>query len=129
MSSGPKLFGGGSGTSLSASEFTSGSSIKVGKLLGVMLSSLWLTVVAGWIVVEQVVLAIHVTLLESVARLLERWILAAFTGGAETARLAWGEAFRGAVEASPLFAPVLLSAEILLVAAILSGAARRWAFL
>jgi len=54
-------------------------------------------------------------------------ILRAFgTNAASASEVAWGAAFRAAVEASPLLAPVIFSIEIVVVFGLLIGAARRW---
>lgn len=124
----PDMFkGAGSGTvGLDAESFVDGGEILIGKLVGTLLGALWLTIVAGWMTLIQAIAAVHISLLNAFQGMIVSIITAAGVGGAETIRASWGAAFQGAVEVSPLFAPMVFSLEIVLVSALLIWARRRW---
>lgn len=103
-----------------------GGSVKIAKLVGALLGSLWLTVVGGWITFVQAIATVHIRVLDALASMYVRIIRAVGTGGAETIRVSWTSAFRAASEANPLFTPILFSLEIAVVAGLLVWARRRW---
>ncbi|WP_134671727.1 hypothetical protein [Halorussus marinus] len=122
----PADLGGSSDNYVTAGEFVDGGEIKIAKLVSTLLGAAWLTVAAGWIMVMQAVVTAHVRVLDAVAAMYVRIIEAAVGGGAETVQASWGAAFRAAVETNRLLAPVILSVEVVLVAALLLYARRRW---
>jgi hypothetical protein len=126
MNIGPS--GSAAGSSLSPETFLSddGTEILVGKLISTLLGGLWLTVSAGWITVTQAIVRIHIRLLDAASGAVVAIVQAAGAGGAETLRVAWGEAFRAAAAANPLLAPAILSLELVVVSALLLYARRRW---
>ena len=101
--------------------------IKIAKLVSTILSALWITVAAGWIAVARAIAQVHISMLNAAAGMYSQILLAFGRGATETTQVAWGAAFRSAVEASPMLAPVLFSIEIVVVMSLLIGAARRWA--
>jgi len=129
MSGGPKLEGGSGGGTISgppASEFIEDGEILLGKLVSTLLGGVWLTVVAGWITINQAIVQVHINLLDVAARSYARMIRAAGQGGAETLEVGWASAFQAAVDAEPLLAPIIFSAEVVVVSALLLWARRRW---
>lgn len=120
--------GGGSLSSVQVGAFLSddGTEILVGKLVSTLLGGLWITVIAGWITVVEAIVAVHVRVLNAMTGLSVGVIRAAGVGGAETLRVAWAEAFRAAAAANPLFAPTIMTLELVLVSALLLFALRRW---
>jgi len=97
-----------------------GNWIRWGKLLGTLAGAAWLAVVGGITTVLNAYVGIHVRALSRLERLTTDLVTGLFGGAGETARLAWGSAFRAAIEASPMFAPILLGFEVIVVVAILS---------
>lgn len=114
------------GTGLRASAFTDGGEILVGKLVSTLLGGLWLTVAAGWITVNQAIVRVHFRILDAIADLYVGVIEAVGQGGAKTLRVSWAESFRAATEVNGLLAPMLFSAEVIVVSALLLFARRRW---
>ena len=108
------------------SRFVSGGEIKIAKLMSTLLGSLWLVVAAGWISITQAIVQIHVSLLDAAAQMYYNIIVAFGTNAARASRETWGEAFRAAVEVSPLLAPALFSIELIVFAGIILAAGRRW---
>ena len=109
-----------------ASSFVSGGEILVGKLASTLLGALWLTFVSGWITIAQAIVQIHVSILNAGAEMYREILLALGANAERASTVAWGEAFRAAVDASPVLAPTIFSIEIVIVSALLVGAARRW---
>jgi hypothetical protein len=95
--------------------------IRWGKLLGTLAGALWLAVVGGITAVLNTYVSVHVRVLSWLERLITDLVTGLFGGAGETARLAWGSAFRAAIEASPTLAPILLGFEVIVVVAILSA--------
>jgi len=125
VSSSGLLDSGSSGANLS-SEFVSEGEILVGKLTGTLLGSLWLVVVSGWITVSEAIIRIHLVPVRMLARYYTRIIDTIGIEVSRTAEVAWAEAFRSAVEVSPLAAPAILTAEIALVVVVYASARQRW---
>lgn len=125
-SSGPKLEGGSWG--VGASEFIEAGTgnIKLAKLISTLLGAVWLTAAAGWIIITQAIVTVHLRVIGAVATLFTRVIRAFGQGGAETLRESWQAAFLSATQMSKLFAPLLLTVEIVVVSALLLWARRRW---
>jgi len=94
--------------------------IRWGKLLGTLAGAAWLAFVGGITAVLNAYVNVHVRMLSWIERTLTGLVTGLFGGAGETARLAWGSAFRAALEASPTLAPVLLGFEVIVVVAILS---------
>jgi hypothetical protein len=94
--------------------------IRWGKLLGTLAGAAWLAVVGGITAVLNTYVSVHVRILSWLERLVTDLVTALFGGAGETARLAWGSAFRAALESSPTLAPLLLGFEVIVVVAILS---------
>ena len=94
--------------------------IRWGKLLGTLAGAAWLAFVGGITAVLNAYVSVHVRLLSWLERLQTDLTTAIFGGAGETARLAWGSAFRAALESSPTLAPILLGFEVIVVIAILS---------
>lgn len=114
-------------SSVSAEEFVGdGGDVMVGKLASTVLGATWLAFVTGLNGIFTAFAQVHIEILRSVGSLYSAVITAYGQGGAATLRLGWGSAFRAAVDASPLFAPVLMSLELGLIAVILVWARRRW---
>ncbi|WP_049935345.1 hypothetical protein [Haloplanus natans] len=94
--------------------------IRWGKLLGTLAGGAWLALVGGITAVLNAYVEAHVRVLSWLERLVSDLLTGLIGGAGEAAQLAWGSAFRAALEASPVFAPILLGAEIAAVVAILS---------
>lgn len=118
--------GGASDNYVTASAFVDGGEIKIAKLVSTLLGAVWLTVAAGWIMVAQAVVTVHVRVLDAAADMYVRIIDTAISDGAETVRVSWASAFRAAVETNQLLAPIILSVEVVAVMALLLYARRRW---
>jgi len=99
--------------------------IRWGKLLGTLAGAAWLAVVGGITAVLDAFVSVHVRVLSWLERLTADLVTGVFGGAGETARLAWGSAFRAAIEASPTLAPLLLGFEVIVVVAILSTLTNR----
>lgn len=110
-----------------ASTYVSGGEILIGKLVSTLLGALWLTIAAGWITVSRAIVQINVSMLNAAAEMYSDILLAFGANATEASRVAWGAAFRAAVDASPILAPVIFSIEIVVVSGLLIGASRRWA--
>ncbi|WP_311170644.1 hypothetical protein [Halobellus ordinarius] len=112
----------------SASEFVKAGTgeIKIAKLVSTLLGAVWLTIAAGWIAVSRTIVQIHVSVLNAVAQMYSGIIRAFATNTVEASEAAWGAAFRAAVEADPLLAPIIFSIEIVVVSGLLVTASRRW---
>lgn len=108
------------------SSYVSGGEILIGKLVSTLLGALWLTIAAGWITISRAIVQIHVSLLNAAAEMYSDILLAFGTNATRASEVAWGAAFRAAVDASPVLAPVIFSLEIVVVAGLLVGAGRRW---
>jgi hypothetical protein len=108
------------------STYVSGGEILIGKLVSTLLGALWLTIAAGWITVARAIVQIHVSLLNRAAEMYSQILLAFGTNASRASRVAWGEAFRAAVDASPVLAPVIFSIEIVVATGLILAAARRW---
>lgn len=122
-----KDLAGGAGGSVEASTFISDSGdIRLAKLVGTLLGSLWLTVAAGWIAVANAIARVHIRIVDAAASMYARIIRAYGDGAAETLRVSWAESFQAAVEANRLFAPLLFTVEVVVVTALLLWARRRW---
>ena len=118
--------GQGGSMNLWASSYIKDGEILVGKLVSSLLGGLWLAFAGGWITVTQAIARVHIRILDAAAGTVVRIVQAAGGGGAETIRVAWGEAFRTAAEANPVFVPVIMSLELVVVSALLLYARRRW---
>ncbi|WP_132060248.1 hypothetical protein [Halorussus amylolyticus] len=103
-----------------------GGEIKIAKLVSTLLGAVWLTVAAGWIMVMQAVVTVHIRVLDAAAAMYVRVIEAAVGGGAETIEASWASAFRAAVETNRLLAPMIFSLEVIIVTALLLYTRRRW---
>ncbi|QLG62200.1 hypothetical protein [Halorarum salinum] len=127
MSSGPNLDTGGGGSVPLEEEFVDGGEILIGKLVGTLLGAGWLVLMSGWIAILEAYVLIHLEALGAVERMYVNIITAIGGGGAETLRLSWAAGFEAAVEASPVFAPVFFSLEVVFATALLIWARRRFA--
>lgn len=122
--------GGGSSLpsgSIEGGEFVEEGEILLGKLVSTLLGGVWLTIVAGWVAISEAIVQVHINVVNAAAATQVRIIRAFGEGGADTLEVGWASAFRAAVEAEPLLAPVIFSAEVVVVTAILLWARRRWA--
>lgn len=109
-----------------AQGYVAGGEVLVGKLVGTLLGSLWLTVVAGWITVVEAIVRLHVQILDAIQQAQIAVLMAFAEGGADAYRESWSAAFRAAVEVDPLVAPAIMSVEIIAVSALALWARRRW---
>jgi hypothetical protein len=100
---------------LDATEYVQDGRILFAKLIGTLLGATWLVLVGGWITVERAIVSVHVQVLEVAQTQVVRVIGVVLGGGAETIRLSWATAYRSAVEAEPVLAPLLLVFEVLVV--------------
>ena len=127
MSPGPKFREAGGGSSVDETLYvTEEGDLLLAKLVSTLLGSVWLTVAAGWIMVVEAIARVHIIVLDTAGATVVRVIQAFGFGGARTLQVSWGAAFRAAVEAEPMLAPVLFSLEIVVVSALLLWARRRW---
>lgn len=128
MSPPPKMEAGSGDGGLPAAVFIARDTgnIKVAKLVSTLLGSVWITVAAGWIMVINAIVRVHLSVINAVATLFVRVLEAFGQGGAETLRESWRAAFLSAVEANQLLAPVMFSLEIVTVSALLLWARERW---
>ena len=116
--------GGGSGSSsvttgtVIAEDYVEGGEILIGKLISTALGAIWLTVAGGWIAIVDAIVSVHVALLLRASEAYVSVIEAIGSGGEETLRVGWAAAFRSAVEADPLLAPIILTLELTVVAGI-----------
>lgn len=121
MSGGPQLDSGGSGGGdledylgdLAATHVADGK-ILYAKLLGTVLGSIWLVLVGGWITVTEVIVNVHVHVLNTIQAQLVRVIDAIFGDGADLITASWGATYRAAVETEPILAPLTLVVEVVL---------------
>lgn len=116
--------GGSSGTA-AAGAFVDGGEVLIGKLVSTLLGAVWLTVVGGWYAITSAITRVQIALINSVRNAQVAIIRAVGAGGAETIRVGWASAAQAAVETSPLFAPLLLTMEIILVSAVALTVRRR----
>lgn len=117
--------GGGGGIPVNSSAFVDGGEIKVAKLVGTLLSALWLVIVSGWITVANAIVTAHIRIIGAVEDLYVNLITSIGVGTAETFRLGWRSAAEGALTVSPLLAPAIFSLEIVFVATIFLSVRRR----
>lgn len=117
--------GGGGGIPVNSSAFVDGGEIKIAKLVGTLLSALWLVIVSGWITVANAIVTLHIRLIGALEDLFVGVITAIGVETAETFRLGWRSAAEGALTVSPLLAPAIFSLEIVLVAGIVLAVRRR----
>lgn len=118
--------GGGGSDSVLASEFVDGGSIKTMKLMGTALGAVWLTFASGWIALMNAFARLHMAPINAAASLYATVLRTVGDEAVSASTLAWGEAFRAAIEVSPVLAPAILTAELLLVGAMFTEARRRW---
>lgn len=107
-------------------DYVDGGELLIGKLVGTIMGSIWLAFVGGWISVLRAIAQVNIQVLN---RIEQGWVtvITAFgEGGAETLRYTWGEAFRAAVDTSPLLAPTIMTLELITVSFLLIWARRRW---
>lgn len=114
------------GDLVTADDYVDGGKILVGKLVGTFLGSIWLAFIGGWISVQTAVAQVHIQALNQAGQSAAAVVTAFGAGGADTLRYTWGEAFRAAVETSPLLAPAIMSVELIVVSYLLIWARRRW---
>jgi hypothetical protein len=119
--------GGGTpiGSSSLAGNYTDGGTILIGKLVSTLLGAVWLTVVGGWWAIASAVVRVHMAMINAAANGYAGIIDAVGQGGAETIRVTWASAFQAAVETNPLFAPILITLEVIAVSAIFLELRRR----
>lgn len=112
---------------VSASWFVEdGGEILVAKLVSTLLGALWITVAAGWITIVQTLAEIEIQILNRAAAAYVAIIRAVGVGGARTIEATWAGAAAASIEASPVLAPVIFSAVVVVTFAILVAARRRW---
>ncbi|EMA24635.1 hypothetical protein [Haloarcula argentinensis] len=121
----PPTVGTSSDPRVLAGSYTDGGTILIGKLVSTILGAVWLTFVGGWWAIISAVVEVHVAMINAGADGYAGIIRAMGQGGAETIRITWASAFRAAVETNPLFAPILLTLEIIAVSAIFLELRRR----
>ena len=128
MSAGPdpRLWNDWSPSATDPSAYVSGGEIKIAKLVSTLLGSVWLVFAAGWITVLQAIVQIHISILNAGADMYREILLAFGRNTIEASQIAWGEAFRAAVDANAVLAPAIFSIEIVVVSGLLVGAGRRW---
>lgn len=109
-----------------AEDYVDGGEVLIGKLVGTSLASIWLAFVGGWIGLITTVARVHIRMIRTIEGVYVSVITAFGEGGAETLRYGWSEAFRAAVDTSPLLAPAIMSLELIAVSWLLLWARRRW---
>ncbi|WP_435145918.1 hypothetical protein [Halobaculum sp. P14] len=122
----PRTRIGAGGFEVKPGDFIGSNGIMIGKLVSTLLGALWLVFAAGWITLIRAIVRLHLVPINAAASLYAGIIRTLGGQASQTARLAWGEAFRAAVEASPILAPAIMSAEIIVVVLILAAARQRW---
>lgn len=108
-----------------AGNYTDGGTILIGKLVSTLLGAVWLTFVGGWWAIVSAVVRVHMAMINAAANGYAGIIDAVGQGGAETIRVTWASAFQAAVETNPLFAPILITLEVIAVSAIFLELRRR----
>lgn len=120
-----KLEAGSGGLTLE-SEFVDGGTVLTGKLVGTLLGSIWLVFASGWIAVVNAIVTINLVPIRGLEMLYTRIISTFGREAAATSQLVWSEAFRAAVDASPVLAPAIMTAELAAVWLILEAGRQRW---
>ena len=118
-------YAGTGGDGVLESSYVDGGELLIGKLVGTVLGSLWLTVVSGWITVTEAIATVHIRFIRAGGNAYAGILESLGREAQATIATSWAAAFEASVEVNPLFAPAIFSAEILVVVAIVLVLRRR----
>ena len=111
-----------------ASEFvTDAGKVRILELLGVMVSSLWLTLTGGWSYLQREVTTLLIREVRAVELAYTTFITDTFGSAAGTIRYSYAVALESAIETSPILAPALFTLQLLVVFSLVEIARRRFA--
>jgi hypothetical protein len=110
---------------IAAKYITETGNVRVVQLLGLMASSTWLTITGGWSRIQRAAVEILIREVRAIELVYRGLIRATLGAGADTIRYSWSVALESAINATPIFAPILFVGQLLVVFSVVEVARRR----
>jgi hypothetical protein len=111
-----------------AGDFITGSGkVRIGQLIGVMISSVWLTITGGFAYLQREVTTLLIREVRALEGVYATLIRSTIGSAAGTIRYSYATALESAIATSPILAPGLFTLQLLVVFSLVEIARRRFA--